>query len=437
MEKELLGFIMDMRYDALPPGVRHQLVRALGDLLAAALAGLRTPTSRIMAGYAARCFPGIEATVFGAGRACNAAGAALANACTSNALDIDDGFRPAKGHPGAVTIPAALAQAEAVGASGAAFLAAVAVGYEIGMRAGVAWHRTRPAFCGSGAWGSIGAAAACAALLGLNASQTRHALGIAEYHTPYASIMDAVEHPAMVKDGIHWGSFAGLTAAQLARVGFTGIPPLLTLPAQSDLVSTLGREWLIERLYFKFFPCCRWAQPAVAGVLALRERYGIAPEAVDRVCVEAFDAATHLITRHPRNTEEAQYSLPFPVACALVRGRVTPEETVGDGLDDPAILELAERVEMKVDRALEARFPLEALEHVTILLKDGREYCIGPLGAPGDAGAPPTDETLAGKFFDLTIPVLGPRRAERLHETIAHCHELDTISELTALLGPV
>jgi 2-methylcitrate dehydratase PrpD len=387
-----------------------------------------------MAEYAAAVFPGREATVIGAGRVCNAAGAGLANACTANALDIDDGFRPAKGHPGAVIIPAALAQAETCGATGAEFLAAVALGYEIGMRASVAWHRSRPTFHGSGSWGAIGAAAACASLLGLDARQTWHALGIAEYHAPYAAIMDAVEHPAMVKDGIHWGALAGVTAAQLAERGFTGTPPLLTLPAQADLVITLGQEWWIERLYFKFFPCCRWAQPAVAGALALRERHGITARQVAAVHVAAFENAMYLVTRQPRNTEEAQYSLPFPVAAAVVRGQVTPEETAGNGLADPAILEMAERVEMSVDPTLEARFPAETLERVTILLTDGRTFSIGPLGAPGDVSAPPTDEELRSKFFGLVTPAIGEARAEVLFGAVSRCAELESVRHLTELL---
>ena len=433
----LTDFIHDAHYDALPGSVQHQLTRALADLLGAAIAGLKTPTSSIMGDFAQSVMPGQEATIFGRGRVANAAGAALANACTANALDIDDGFRPAKGHPGAVIIPATLAQAEAVGASGKEFLTAVLVGYEVGMRASVAWHSSQPMFSGSGSWGSLAAAAACSRLLGLDADHTMQALGIAQYHAPYAEIMVSVEHPCMAKDGVHWGAFTGISAAQLARSGFTGIPSLLADAKHAALFAGLGQEWWIQRLYFKFYPCCRWAQPAVAGVLALRQQHGLAADNVATIRVEAFDAATHLVTRRPRNTEEGQYSLPFPVACALVRGQVTPEETAGNGLRDQAILAMAERVEMVVDPALEARFPAEALERVIITTKDGRTLAIGPLAAPGDAGSPPSDEDLWAKFFRLTTPLIGKQRAQQVLSTIRRCDEIETIGELTELLSRI
>jgi hypothetical protein len=90
---------------------------------------------------------------------------------------------------------------------------------------------------------------------------------------------------------------------------------------------------------------------------------------------------------------------------------------------------------MIVDPALEARFPAEALERVTVLLRDGRQLGIGPLGAPGDAGAPPSDEELQRKHDTLTAPVLGEARAARLRATVDRCAGLDHISELTDLLG--
>lgn len=430
-----LDFIQTVRYDAAPAQVQRQLTRALADVLAAAIAGLATPTSAIMRQYAAVTMPGSEATVFGGGRVANAAGAALANACTANALDIDDGFRPAKGHPGAMIVPAALALAEAAGASGKEFLTAALLGYEVGMRASVAWHGSRPSYSGSGSWGSLATAAASARLLTLSAEQTAQALGIAEYHAPYADVIASCDHPCMVKDGIHWGAFTGVTAAQLAARGFTGIPSMLLSEEHAHLMASLGDEWWIERLYFKFFPCCRWAQPAVAGVLALRQQHGLTAADVAAIRVEAFEAATHLTTRRPRNTEEGQYSLPFPVACALVRGHVTVEETAGSGLSDAAILAVSDRIEMVVAADLEARFPAEALQRVTIDTRDGRRLTIGPLGAPGDAAAPPSDAELERKFFELAAPALGLRKARELLAVVRNCAELQSVGDLTRLLA--
>lgn len=431
----LTDFIVNTRSKDLPASVREQLRKVALDCFASMIAGRAMPATQIMARFAAATLPGKEATVVGHGKVCTAAGAALANACTANALDIDDGFRPAKGHPGAVIVPAALAQAQAVNASGSDFLAAVAIGYEVGMRASVIWHshpHRGPSYHGSGSWGSVGAAAACAHLLRLNAQQTAQALGIAEYHAPLAPIMTCVEHPAMVKDGIHWGAFVGITAAQLAAQGFTGIPTILA--AHDGLMQSLGREWWMGRVYHKFFPCCRWAQPAIAGALALRQQHHLTPNRISSVRVETFEAAIHLSTRHPSTTEEAQYSLPFPVACALARGTCGVAEVTGDGLSDSQILALSDGVEIVVNAEIEARFPAEALARVTVRTTDGQTYSVGPLPAPGDADAGVTFDDLVQKCRDLVVPVMGERGVAQLIDCVLHCAEMQNVELLAFCL---
>ena len=191
----------------------------------------------------------------------------------------------------------------------------------------------------------------------------------------------------MVKDGIHWGAFVGVVAAQLAVRGFTGMPATLYADEYHATMQTLGTGWWIERIYYKFHPCCRWAQPAIAGALELRRTCNLRLHEIVSVKIETFEAATHLGTRRPANTEEAQYSLPYPVACALVHGRVGVPEIAGDGLNDEAVLALSDRIEMSVDPAIEARFPDEALARVTVTTirrTDTRKT--GPLTRPGRSG---------------------------------------------------
>ncbi len=435
---DINGFIAQARYGNFPESVRTQLSKNLLDLFAATIAGLATPASGIMADFAATAFPGNEATIAGKGKIGSAPGAALANACAANALDVDDGYRPAKGHPGAVVIPAALATAQAEGASGRDFLAAVAVGYEVGLRAGTIWHdhpHRGPSYHGSGSWGSIGAAAACARLLKLGPPELEHALAIAEYHAPLAPIMDCVRHPAMVKDGIHWGAFVGVTATQLAARGFTGMPATPCADEYRASMRTLGADWWMERVYYKFHPCCRWAQPAIAGALALRAIHRMKPEHIAAVRIETFEAATHLGTRRPANTEEAQYSLAYPVACAFVHGRVSVSEIAGPGLTNQAVLALSERVEMSVDPAIEACFPDEALAKVIVTTTDGRTHATGPVPAPGDPDSGITFDDLVSKSRCLIDHVADSSHAEHLVETVLGCADLKTIEPLAECLA--
>jgi 2-methylcitrate dehydratase PrpD len=362
-------------------------------------------------------------------------GAALANGFAASALDIDDGYRPVKGHPGAVVFPAVLAAAEEAKSSGVELLTALVVGYEVAMRAGRIMHLLYDFYHGSGAWAPVGAAAGAARLLGCDAEQTCHALGIAEFHAAMTPEMRSVEHPSMLKDGIGWGAMVGIASPQLAARGFTGFPALFDAgDAGPRLTESLGDAYLILDLYFKPYACCRWAQPAIEGALSAAHRIGATAADLARVRVHTFEAATHLRSAAPRTTEEAQFSLPWPVACALIDGVVGPEQVAGESLADPTRQELAARVEVVVDEELEEAFPEQALAWVEIETTDGSRARSGILSAPGDAHTPFSDTELAEKFRDLTTPVLGSHRARKLASAIERLPDSPDLDEIIDLL---
>jgi 2-methylcitrate dehydratase PrpD len=249
--------------------------------------------------------------------------------------------------------------------------------------------------------------------------------------------MRSVEHPSMLKDGIGWGAMVGIASSQLAARGFTGIPALFDAsPSGEQLTGSLGDEYLILDLYFKPYACCRWAQPAIEGALSAARQIGVAPTDVTRVRVHTFKAATHLLCAAPRTTEEAQFSLPWPVACALIDGFVGPEQVSGESLTDPARRSMAARVEVVVDAGLEEAFPEQALAWVEVETTDGSRARSGILAARGDPDAPLHDGELGKKFRDLTDPLLGPERARKLASAVQGITESPDLSEMTSLLGP-
>ena len=203
--------------------MRDRVGLLLADMAAVCIGGRRAPTSAIAAEHAEVLGAGGEATALLDGRRLGATGAAWANGVLANALDFDDGHRLTKGHPGAVVIPAALAAAQLTDADADALLAAIIVGYEVAIRAGIALHARDHSYHASGAWGGLGAAAATARLLGLDADRTLTALGLAEYHAPIAPIMRCCADPAMTKDACAWGAFVGVSSALLAARGFTSV----------------------------------------------------------------------------------------------------------------------------------------------------------------------------------------------------------------------
>lgn len=415
-----LRYIHRLTWADLPADIRTQAELCLLDLLGVAIGGSTTRLSRIIRDHAAGQFAGAHPMLLD-GRPASAAGLALAAGMTIDSLDGHDGYNPAKGHVGCGLFPAALALAlEAGQTDGAKFLATITMGYELGSRLGPALHASVPDYHTSGAWVAVAAAATGARLLGLDADQTAHALGIAEYHGPRSQMMRCIDHPTMLKDGSGWGAMAGVSAALLAQAGFTGAPAL-TLATPPDIWADLGSRWLIAEQYFKPYPVCRWAQSPIEAALALRAQHDLRSTDIAAIEVASFHEATRLATNAPETTEEAQYSTSFPTAVALVRGAVRPEDITDDALQDPEILRLSRAMTMIEDAEANAAFPHKRLGRVTLTLRDGTRLK-SPLVTPKwDAEAPPTEAELRAKFHAFADPVIGEPRARAIQNAL---HEL-------------
>jgi len=411
---DIAGFIHTTSFEDLPPDVVSTIQRCCLDLLGVAVAGRTTDLSRITTAHARRYFGATEdpADIMFTGTTASAVGAALAGGMTVDAFDAHDGHRLTKGHAGAAVVPAVLAvlsSLERAGrrSSGRDLLAALAVGYEVALRAGIALHSSVSDYHTSGAWNALGVAAAVARLLRLDVETTRHALGIAEYHGPRSQMMRCIDHPTMVKDGSGWGAMVGVSSALLAESGFTGAP---AVTVESERTAThwrgLGAGWQLLQQYFKPYPVCRWAQPAVQAVSDLIAAHRIAGERVAGVEVLTFHEATRLAGHTPRTTEEAQYAIAFPVAAMLVRGRLGAEEIAPAALQDPAILALSRRVVLRESERYSRAFPAERWAEVTLTLTDGSVLRSVPTTAIGDPENPLSDLAVRQKFARLCAGLL-------------------------------
>ena len=443
---DVLSWLHDTTFDDLPAEVTAFGRRCLLDLIGVAAAGRRTELSHIIHEHAANHFgaatdgSGPAASILFDGRTVSPAGAALAGGMTIDSIDAHDGNKFTKGHTGCHQFPALLAFTEAEGRDDPVeFLTSLIVGYEIATRAGIALHETAPDYHTSGAWGAVGVAALGSRVLGLDHGTSFEAMGIAEYHGPRSQMMRCIDHPTMLKDGSGWGAMAGVSATYLARDGFTGAPAVtVNDPAVAHLWSDLGSTWLIFEQYFKPAPVCRWAQPAVEAALAVRREHGVRGDEIDRVEVATFHEAARLATASPETTEQAQYSLPFPVAAALHHGRLGAPEITGSGLDDSAVLDLASRVTVVEDDAHNALFPGNRVARVVLQLVDGRRLVSKDTEPRGDPEAHLTDVEIRGKFHSFADPVLGATRANAIELAIDEIGADDSDPDLVTLLrGPV
>jgi 2-methylcitrate dehydratase PrpD len=398
-DERLCSFIHTPGLADLPTRVQRRLELHVADLATVCVAGRAAPTARVALDHAHAIYGGGDATSLLDSSRVGTVGAAFANGVLANALDFDDGHRLTKGHPGAIVIPALLALAQQLASTYEEFLAATLVGYEVAIRAGIDLHARDDAYHASGAWGAIGVAAAAARMLGLDAERTLAAIGLAEYHAPIARIMRCCADPAMTKDACAWGAALGVESALLAMRGFTSTRAEFLDSPFDDL----GERFRVEELYIKAYPCCRWSQGAIAAALAACASGRVDPATVQGIRVCTFGAADGLFSPVPASTEEAQYSLTWPVVCAVARGRFTVADVLGD-FADPVAGELLGRVRIEIDPELDAQFPARRLTSVEIELRDGTVLGAGPLEAPGEPDDPELAGLIVGKFREHVDP---------------------------------
>lgn len=436
-------FILDTTWDALPAEVQHKARQTLLDALGVTLVGTLTPVSKITADYAATAFQGDEATILLHGVRATAAGAAFANGYAANGIDVDDCAKYTRGHPGAQLFPAALAVSERLGASGRDMLTAMVVGYEIAHRTARCWHDHHEIYQACGSWGSVACAAVAAKLMGLDKETVKHALGIADYHAPNLPMMRDIDHPAMVKHGIGWGAMNGIVSAELAQRGFTGIPSILGFQEYHDWIATLGSEYImVEGVTFKRWSSCAWGHPAMYATLKVVEENDVQVKEIVHLRVHTFHEGWRLSQRRPESTEEAQFSIKWPLATLLLDGQVGPDQVLERRFNDEAVKALVDKIEIVQDPEVERMYRLfctsvdqdpdaRFTSRVEIALTDGRVLDSG-LVDRGDTRL--DDAALEKKFRWLTGYVLD---GEKIAQLVCMAWEFDSVSsvkDLTRLL---
>ena len=435
--ERIARFNADLRFEDIPEDVTQMAALYMLDLIGVAAAGAQLDAGKIARDHAVKHWaagPGApSARLLFDGRGTSLPGFGFAMATQIDNLDAHDGWQPSKGHAGAALFPALTAFAQAEDSlTGREALTAFISGYEIAYRAGVALHATVDDYHTSGAWNSLGCAAIGTRLRGLSDDTLRHALGIAEYHSPRSQMMREIANPTMLHDGSGFGAPVGILAVLLAEEGFTGAPAA-TVEFDDAVFAwdSLGTEWVTTKQYIKPYPICRWAHAAIDAALALRKEHHLTPEMIERVEIATFGYSAALNCDVPTTTSNAQYSLAWPVACALVRGRIGVEEVVDFSFGDPELISMTERVSAIVDPEIEKTFPNERLAAVTITLHDGKVLESGVTRASGGPDPQPSETEVVDKFRDFTVPTLGAARSEAIVEAcLSLCDEKSSFRSL-------
>ena len=304
----------------------------------------------------------------------------------------------------------------------------------MGIRAGLIRHATYNTYHSSGSWGAIGGAAAAGKLLGLSPTKLRHALGAAEYHAPIAPMMKCIEVPSMGKDSVGWGCMVAIMSAIMADKGFTGINPIFEDSPEEKWIKSLGRSFEIMNLYFKPYAACRWAQPGVDGALKIMAEGRLESENIKQIKVFTFQESAALSTDYPQNTEEAQYNIAFPIAAALLDGKVGPDQVLAPRLFSKDIHLMMDKIQIIAQDRFQKEFPQKAESEVEITTTAGKQFSSGVMSARWDPHTTfPTDMELEKKFLWLTSPVLGRTQAESLVNLIWNFDLQETLDKMIHL----
>ncbi len=427
---DLAQFCATLRSEDLSAVVRERVRYLLLDHLAVTLGGSVLPSS--LAAY--QLLQSIAtgntdaATIFGRHERAEAAWAALANGVAAHGLEMDDVENRSSLHPGVVVFPAALALAEQQGASPADFYAAVVAGYEVTLRVGAALNPAAAyerGFHPTAICGTLGAATASARLLRLSPEQTNMALGIAG--SMAAGSMAYLDEGAWTKR-LHpgWASHAGIIAARLAAAGFVGPAAILEsryglLHAYSSTsdVDRLARnahdDFAIMSVSIKPYACCRYMHGPIDCLLEIMREHHPDPQQITHVRCGVLTGGRGLIAdpieqkQQACNVVEAQFSMPFGAAIAMLTGQAGLAVFTEEWLRDPAVRTLMQKVECYTSPELDEYYPAEWRAVANVQMADGKEFHASvryPLGDPHNSLS---WEQLEARFHELVAPVIEDR----------------------------
>ena len=432
--RDLSQFIFNTQFEDLSPATVTLAKMCVLDAVATSLAARDLPVPEVARKFVRHNHG--RATIVGHDQRVPALDAAFVNATLVNGCTHDDFLQ--KSHPGAVTIPAAMAIGEEQDSDGQSFLTSVVVGYDLVARAYLGGPDMLPFFRGSGVAGAVGAAAAAGKMLGLNPAELLNALGCS---TMFASgFGEGFHHGTMdVKLNVGWAARSGVSSALLAQCGATAAPTTFegksgyfqafarSVDQAHEATRDLGKRFLIHDVIYKERPVCIFVQTPVHLALMLRQQHGLEPVNIVRVRIRAPLATLTnpgFQNVHPYQAPlKARVSARFTVAAALV-GRPVERYAFYEQFTDPEVLALAERIDLLEPAADQGgRVDVE-------VDCGGMTYALS--GLEMDT-LQPSEEKIVAKFRRLTA-ALPADRSEEILERVLNLENLGRIQDLTALL---
>lgn len=436
--EELARFVGAFCADAIPTAVlaraKHLILDAVGIALASTTYDFARRAFAAIAGLAGTG----DAAVIGMPARLPARDAALMNGILIHGLDFDDTHTGGIIHATSSLLPTVLAVGARQRSGGRDMLAAYVLGVEAAARLGAvaqgAFHQV--GFHPTGLLGAFACALAAGRLMGLSEKQLTMAQGIAL--SAAAGSLEFLEDGAWNKR-FHpgWAATSGITAAALAQQGFVGArrayegrfglyashlqnhfdPENLALATAG-----LGESWELLQVAVKPYPACHFVHACIDAALALSREHKLDPGEIDRiralVPAEVVKTVCEPLAnkRRPANSYDAQFSIPYVIAAALLRGQFTLDELEADALHDPAVLALADRVDYEADPR--SSFPRHYCGEVVVMTRAGATLAHREQINRGNGERPLADVEIVEKFRRNAARALSGERAARIEQCV-------------------
>jgi 2-methylcitrate dehydratase PrpD len=447
--RALADWVLALQYDDLPSDIVETAKLRLVDTIGIMLAATASPIGQAACAGALAMGGGMSSRIIGFGDRTSAMIAALANGALAHAMDFDDTHDPSLVHPSSATVPAALAVGEMIEASGRELVVAIAAGNEVSCRLGsvapMAFHKR--GLHPTGLLTGFGAALIAGRMLGLDAPKLQNAMGI--HGSQAAGLLEAFSDGTWVKT-LHpgWAAFGGIAAVHLAAHGFTGPAAVLEgrrglFAALADepedgfhfaqLTSELGREWEFRRSSIKPYPCAQVIQPFVDLALAAHAQ-GLRSTEVASITVPIAEQYIGVVAEpraaklKPVTPTHARVSLQYCLAAAIHLGHCGPAAFTDEMIANPAIFDLAGRIDVPADPSPITSGQLRA--SLTIATHDGRSFASVQEHHRGSAENPISRGDVEAKFEANTKYLLSHAQQRTLRSMIDDVAELRSVDRL-------
>ena len=454
--QQLADIALRFQYDTIPDEARDVAKRLIVDALACAIGGYHSETGRIVRDFALDYGPKPEASLIGTNLRVSCSAAIIANQAMLRYLDYNDDMPIAVGpgnlvaaHPSG-SLPVAFAVAERVGASGAQLIETMVAGYEVIGRM-LAGFKTSLEVRGVH-HGSVLPYAGCAMagrLLGLNAAQIAHAMGIAGSLTVGLDILDAEgEEYTMTKnlaDGML--SERGYAAAQLAKRGLTG--PERIVEGHKGFAEVLlggaemfawgaerpGKPWILNTV-IKGMCAEATTHGHLQATTSLVREHNLRPDDIASISIRTNQRSVYHtgdpVKKYPRNKETADHSAYFLTAMAVIQGKITPRIYAQANFTDPTVLGLIDRIALVHGPEYDAIVPAA---EVTIERRDGTRLVrrVNKDDLVGEPTNRMSDARLRAKFIECTDGIMAATEVDRIIEQCLALEKLGSVEDLLKL----